>query len=115
MSEVFSIKEVTVKANKNGLSEPFWVGGGMVISIITSKEWTPARLSFQHCALEGQEWNDFYNSDGQEISVGIVANTEIRIMPLLNRTGWVRLRSGLSAAPVKQAGARKFKIVIQPL
>ncbi len=114
MAELFTVKEVTIKGAK-GLSEPFQVGAGMVVSIITPNKWTAADLTFLSSPIEGMEWNSVFDAVGNELTVKCAADREIRLMPALNRSGWVRLRSGTTAAPVKQEAARKMLVVIQGL
>lgn len=75
--------------------------------------WTSAALTFQ-VSSDGVNFRDYYDSDGNELSIGSTVATASRaIVPGFGGSlywwagvRYLKLRSGTSAAPVNQAADR---------
>ena len=82
------------------------------------RAWTDAPLTLQGSLDEGEPaaWADLYDHLGNEVVLTATAGRALTLPPtLLLGWRWLRLRSGLAAAPVNQTAERLLVLGIRPL
>ena len=74
--------------------------------------WTTANITFQ-VSIDGTNYNDLYDSDGNEVTFTTVAGKHqyskdpLAFIPF----NWIKLRSGTTAVAVNQSGDRTITAV----
>ena len=99
------------------LSEPIATFGYAVCLILLPAAWTDAPLTLQGSLDEGDPaaWADLYDHLGNEVVLSVAAGRALTLPPtLLLGWRWLRLRSGLAAAPVNQAADRILTLGVRP-
>ena len=93
------------------------VGYGVCLLLLPAA-WTDAPLTLQGSLDDGEPaaWADLYDHLGNEVVLTVAAGRALTLPPtLLLGWRWLRLRSGLGAAPVNQAAERLIALGIRPL
>ncbi len=105
-------KADVVIANGASASAALDLGGLHLAAIAMPAVWTAAALSLQ-TSFDGVTWFDVFNSDGTELLLTVLASQYILLdfTKTIALGQMVRLRSGTSAAPVVQGGARTLSVV----
>jgi len=99
-------------ANAASLSEARQLNGLMGEAIIMPATWTAAGLSFETCETEAGTYLPLADALGVEITLAVAAGTRVVLpMGLLRGHNWIKLRSGTSAAPQAQGGARAIALL----
>jgi len=91
------------------LGTPVATSGYGVCFIVLPPAWTDAPLTVQGATEEGAptSWSDLYDHLGNEVVFVAAASRALALPPtLLLGWRWLRLRSGVAAAPVVQAADR---------
>ena len=87
--------------------------GGSIVRITIPQEFTEANLTFQ-ASSDGNFFNDLYDTDGNEVTLPVKANTTVVIKADWTRAlGWVKLRSGTRGNPVPQKVVCKLAIAVE--
>jgi len=100
------------------LSAPVASVGYGVCLLLLPAAWTDAPLTVQGSLDEGEPatWADLHDHLGNEVVLTVAAGRALTLPPtLLLGWRWLRLRSGLAAAPVDQAAERPITLGIRPL
>ena len=100
------------------LSGPVASVGYGVCLLLLPVAWTDAALTLQGSLDEGEPaaWADLYDHLGNEVVLTVAADRALTLPPtLLLGWRWLRLRSGLAAAPVNQTAERLLTLGIRPL
>ena len=100
------------------LSGPVASVGYGVCLLLMSADWTDAPLTLQGSLDVGEPtaWADLHDHIGNEVVLTVAAGRALTLPPtLLLGWRWLRLRSGLAAAPVAQAAERLLILGIRPL
>ena len=100
------------------LSGPVASVGYGVCLLLLPAAWTDAPLTLQGSLDEGEPaaWADLYDHLGNEVVLAVAAGRALTLPPtLLLGWRWLRLRSGIAAAPVNQAAERLLALGIRPL
>jgi len=106
----------TVAAGE-ALSTPIASVGYGVCLLLLPATWTDAPLTLQGSLDEGEPtaWADLHDHLGNEVVLTVVAGHALTLPPtLLLGWRWLRLRSGLAAAPVNQAADSLLTLGIRP-
>ena len=93
------------------------VGYGVCLLQMPSS-WTDAPLTVQGSLDEADptSWADLYDHLGNEVVLTVIAGRGLTLPPtMLLGWRWLRLRSGLAAAPVNQGAERHITLGIRPL
>ena len=97
-----------------GLSDAMRTENGMIAAIEIPATWVTAAVSFAGAATFGGTYKPIFDSDGTEISITVTAGA---IIPLttnpLAAIPFLKLRSGLSSAPVAQATTRAINVIMR--
>jgi hypothetical protein len=113
----YDLVPVTI-ANGAALSDAGDVSAGEIVGIELPTI-TNAALSFQVSFDGGITWRDLYNADGTtETSVGATTGARVVAAPAALKECAalaVRVRSGLTAAPVNQGADRAINLLVQRL
>lgn len=113
----YDVVPVTI-ANGAALSDAADVSAGEIVGI-EIPAFTNAALSFQVSVDGGATFRDLYNADGTtETSSGASTGARIIAAPAaLKETGaaLVKVRSGLTGAPVNQGAQRIVNLILQRL
>ncbi len=107
----------TVAAGE-ALSTPIASVGYGICLLLLPAAWTDAPLTIQGSLDEGEPsgWADLYDHLGNEVVLTVAAGRALTLPPtLLLGWRWLRLRSGLAAAPVNQPAERLLTLGIRPL
>jgi hypothetical protein len=92
------------------------VRGYRVAGLIMPSAWTTSALSFQNATVTGGTFINVYNDGGAEVSIAsAVANTYIAIDTIasaLSCLQFIKVRSGLAAAPANQTGGDVLTLVL---
>jgi hypothetical protein len=100
-------------AQGESLSEGIDCSGGDIVRITVPQEYTKANMTFQ-VSSDGNGYNDLYDAQGNEIVVVAKPDSGIVIGEKWGRVfGFIKLRSGTKANPVKQTEDCKFAIAIR--
>jgi hypothetical protein len=101
---------ITIPAGES-LSSPadLTTNSRQLAMVLAPAEWTPAMLSFQ-ISDDGMAFYDLIDDRGDELHQAISAGSAINL-PLPAAPVFLKVRSGLSAAPVQQAADRLFKLM----
>jgi hypothetical protein len=100
------------------LSGPVASVGYGVCLLLLPAAWTDAPLTLQGSLDEGEPaaWADLYDHLGNEVVLAATAGRALTLPPtLLLGWRWLRMRSGLAAAPVNQVAERLLTLGIRPL
>jgi hypothetical protein len=98
------------------LSAPIATVGYGVCLVLLPAAWTDAPLTLQGSLDQGDPaaWADLYDHLGNEVVLSVAAGRALTLPPtLLLGWRWLRLRSGLAAAPVNQAAARTLTLGVR--
>ena len=87
------------------------VNTGAVFRLITPDDWTPASVTFQ-LSMDGTNFYDVFDTDGNELVLPIRPKSIIPFGNYLLAIHSLKIRSGTQRAPVVQAAARVFSIVL---
>ena len=99
-------------ANAASLSDAQQLNGLMGEAIVMPATWTAAGLSFEACETEAGTYLPLVDALGVEITLTVAAATRVVLpMGLLRGHNFIKLRSGTSAAPVVQGGARAVTLL----
>lgn len=100
-------------ANGASLSTAVDLSDRRLVYIVAPAAWTAAALTFQ-ISYDGATFADLYDESGNEVSYTLIAGKSMRL-PITDWLGvrHLKLRSGTSASPVNQGGARNFVLVAQ--
>lgn len=91
-------------ASGQSLSPAFKINAQFVETLIVPATWTAANLTFQVGLTEAGTFYDLYDADGNEVVLVPVAGKAMMLPSgMLRSHDWLKLRSGLAAAPVNQA------------
>lgn len=102
-------------ANNANLSEAVTLGGLALLRISMPSAWTTASLTFQG-SEDGTTFNDLYDDSGTEVAVAASASRCIVVDPTkFISTPYLKVRSGTSASPVSQGGARTLTLGLRSL
>ncbi len=108
---------VTIAAGQ-ALSTPVATTGYGVCLLILPADWTDAPITVQGSVEPGlpEAWSDLHDHLGNEVVLTVAAGRALTLPPtLLLGWPWLRLRSGLAAAPVNQAAERIVTLGYRPL
>ena len=100
------------------LSGPVASVGYGVCLLLLPAAWSDAPLTLQGSLDEGEPaaWADLYDHLGNEVVLAATAGRALTLPPtLLLGWRWLRMRSGLAAAPVNQVAERLLTLGIRPL
>lgn len=101
-------------AGATGLSEAVDTADKSIAALSIPATWVTAAISFAAAPTKTGTYKPLFDSDGVEISVTVTAGA---IIPLTNHSlaalSFVKLRSGLSTAPVAQATARAINVIMK--
>jgi len=104
---------VATIAAAGSLSAAIYLGAKILVAVqMPATTWTAAALSFQG-SVDGVTYNDVYDSQGVEYSVAVSASKYFTIDTDSFARGmlYLKLRSGLTAAPVTQAAGALIKVL----
>lgn len=103
----------TTMANGASLTAAVSTDDGAVVVLFMPAAWTPASVTFQ-CSPDGSAFADLYDQFGNEYTV-VAAAVRAIILPAADFAGCraVKIRSGTSATPVNQAGARVLTVALR--
>lgn len=93
------------------------VGYGVCLLLMPGS-WTDAPITLQASLDEGEPaaWSDLHDHLGNEVALTVTAGRALTLPPtLLLGWRWLRLRSGLAAAPVNQITDRHIILGIRPM
>jgi len=106
-------------ANGASVSGGVSLGGRRILGVIMPAAWTSAGISFQLATgtdvANTEVWNDVYDAAGVEVAI-VAANVPVGravFLPTttLIRGGRIRVRSGVTGAPVVQGGQRSVQLI----
>jgi hypothetical protein len=101
-------------ANGTSLSGVVVLRDYLLAAIIIPASWTAANLTFQAAEKEDGTFSDVYDSAGVEKVVTAAAGHAIILNPAdFAGFGFIKIRSGASAAPVNQGADRNLKLVVR--
>lgn len=111
VSQLCEAEPVTI-ANGSSLSGGVNLGGRIITGVFMPAAWTPANLTFQ-ASYDGVTYVDMYSIAGSEMQVTAAGGLYLPV-DYTNFMGvnFVRVRSGVSAAPVAQAAARTINLML---
>ena len=99
-------------ANGASLTSAIQLDRNTVLGIGIPDPWTAADLSFQG-SMDNSTFYDMRNAAGSELVVPVTAGDWIAFDPDdLRSPLYIKIRSGTSAAPVNQGGARVLDVAI---
>lgn len=100
-------------SDATGLSAGVKLENGRPVRLHCPAAWDTAAMTFM-VSHDGINYADLYDEYGSEISYQPVAGKSMRI-PVIDfiGVGWLKIRSGTSAAPVTQTADRAFTLVVQ--
>lgn len=105
-----TVNPVTIAAAAS-LSDAADLDGRGVLFLEMPAAWTAAALTFQ-ASSDGVTYQNVYDQSGQELTVQAAAARTITLdTSTLPSVGYLKVRSGTSAAPVVQAADRIVRIV----
>jgi hypothetical protein len=99
-------------ANAGSLSGSIDCTAGRLARIDMPNTWSTAALTFQ-VSEDGTQFFDLHKSDGTEYSIPVAANQAF-LLPLIDfrSVRYLKVRSGPSATPVAQGGARSINLIL---
>lgn len=87
--------------------------GLRIFGIMMPSSWTSADITFQ-VSIDGITYQDFYDSNGSEVTIAAEADAAYYIDPAVFATWvYVKIRSGISGTPVNQAADREITLVLR--
>lgn len=106
--------EATI-ANGVALSEWLDLGERRFAGLIMSANWTAAAISFDVSPDGGTTAFPLFDKNNAEMTLAVAAGRAYAF-PIADMLGWnyIRLRSGLSGAPVNQSAARVLRVMVEP-
>src|SRR4051794_8981400 len=94
------------------LSDGIDCSAGDIVRITFPQEFTDANVTFQ-VSSDGNFYNDFYDAEGDEITVAAVPNSGCFIDEKWGRAvGWLKIRSGTRDNPVEQTADCRLAVAI---
>ncbi len=97
----------------SALSDAVDVRGTTLVGLVMPADWTSADVTLQ-ASVDGVSYADVYEASGVEVRLLADANRFIRLEPAaFAGMRYVKLRSGVSGAPVNQASARSLMFVVR--
>jgi hypothetical protein len=103
-------------ASGETLSDTLNLGGLRLFGIVMPEAWTSASLTFQASFDGGATWHDLKDSDGNEITVTASAGDCVVWLPsAFAAIPILKIRSGLSAAPIVQAADRTITLILRSI
>jgi hypothetical protein len=94
------------------LSDGVDLGGGQLVRITAAREWNGRNISFQ-ISSDGNEYNDLYTADGNEVVIPCGAGRAIVIdAAWWKAIGFLKIRSGTVEAPDVQAERQEFAVAV---
>lgn len=101
-------------ANGSSVSDAVNLGGLRLFGIVMPSAWTTANLTFQMSPDGGTTWADLYDNDGNEIVAAANTSSCIILTPeKMAALQHLRVRSGLSSAPVAQGAVRSLQLILR--
>lgn len=109
---------VQIPANQ-ALSGEIDLGAFNLVAIEMPEGWAGSTITFQSKAnrqeqgsgVPVEDWDDVYDSAGNELQVTVAANRVVVDIPELASLRFIRIRSGTSAAPFNQNPTREIKLI----
>jgi len=102
-------------AKDETLSTPIDATTGRIDHIVVPGDWDPdTNITFQ-ASSDGVAYFNLYDSNGNEIMIGVVPGTMVKVGQHAIGGAWIKLRSGRHDADendTKQTGNRLFSIAI---
>lgn len=105
---------VTLSTGATGLSDAVDIGGMQLMGVMMSTAWTAANLTFQASNSSAGTFADVYDDAGTEVTVTAAASRAIAIdFASLKLAPWryLKVRSGTTALPVAQVGAKTLTLI----
>lgn len=101
--------------NGEALSEWLDLGERRLAGLIMPAGWTAAAISFDVSPDQGATYFPLFDESNAEVSLTVAAG-RAHAFPVSRMIGWnyIRLRSGLSGAPVNQGAARVLRVMVEP-
>jgi len=109
-----SKKQVATIAIGTALASGVLIGDKVLCAILMPAGWDAAGLSFQASDDDGVTWNDMYDDAGLEVKLSPATPAAKRLSldpSLFAGVTWIKVRSGLTGAPVNQTAARALTLV----
>jgi hypothetical protein len=111
----------TIPANE-ALSGAMDIGACSLVAIEMPESWAGTTITFQSKARrkedtnpnadeESEDWDNVYDSAGNELAVVVAANRVITDIPELAPLSHIRIRSGTSATPVNQNPQKDIRLI----
>jgi hypothetical protein len=101
-----------VIAAGESLSEGVDLAGGQLVRITAAREWNGRNISFQ-ISSDGNEYNDLYTADGNEVVIPCGAGRAIVIEAAWWKAiAFLKIRSGTVEAPDVQTDRQEFAVAI---
>lgn len=115
----FHPKKLDIKtaiiAEGASLSGVINLGAGTPVTIEMPASWDAADITFMESA-SGATFQDYYDTDGSEITVTASGNRAIRLdASKFAGVGFLQLRSGTSSSPVNQSQERIITLITRVL
>ena len=109
----------TTIANGAWLTDAIDLDNEVLAAIKTPSAWTTAAISFQ-ASIDGTNFDDLYDSGGTEVSIAsgnVAANRFVAfqssLIDLLRGVRYIKIRSGVTGAPVTQSGLRTLRLSLR--
>ncbi len=89
------------------------LGAGTLVGIEMPQDWDAANLSFQ-ASSNGQDYTDYFDKAGSEYEIEADAARTIKLNPQETICiKFIKVRSGLSTAPVNQSSERAVVLLVR--
>lgn len=101
-------------ANGESVSAEIDIMGYNLLAIQMPAAWTTANLTFQASSATGGTFNDVYDDAGSEVTVTAAVSRVISLDSVALKLApmrYIKIRSGTTATPVAQGGARSLVIL----
>jgi hypothetical protein len=101
----YDTSSVVISNGASVASAPYALNGEHLVGIVMPATWDAAVLTFQ-ASMDGTNFANAYDNNGNEITVQAAASRWIEIPPgLLAAAKGIKVRSGTSGTPVTQTSA----------
>lgn len=115
MGVITTVQTATI-ANTANLSNAVYLGAKQLVALQTPAVWTAASLSFQ-ASFDGITYTDVYDAQGIEYTVACDIS---RVIPIDDRVFskallYIKIRSGLTGAPITQLQASPIDCLTRAL
>lgn len=104
--------------NNEAISGSVDLGGFSLIALEMPELWAGTQVTFQCKAERSQtsaesieDWDNVYDSAGNELTVTVAANRVVTDIPELAPLRFIRIRSGTSTTPVNQSPSKQIRII----